>query len=376
MIIPTCPARSAAATFVRDHVALRVEAWERERAAPFAEVRALGRAGLLPAAEDAAGRLELADALGRAGSLGTAATLLHAVGAPLLLLDRHAGPAVQARVLTPMLAGEAVGCVAWAREGDGVRAQRLGESGGLRLDGVLGAVLNAPGADWVIVPLELVPGAGTGALAVVSLADPGVSIVPRGAVGLHAAALGEVRLDGCLVDPAQRVFAAGAPGIAGALAEERLLLATAVVAAAEEVLRRTLAFAGTRAFGPGRVLGDQQAVRHRLADLMADLEIAAAFAGEAADACLRDALAPPRAAALMLVTVDAALRVAEGCMQLMGARGFMADHPASHLYRDLLSVGLLAAGDPGALERAAAEDLRAVSAPPAHHFESAFGVPA
>jgi alkylation response protein AidB-like acyl-CoA dehydrogenase len=186
-------------------------------------------------------------------------------------------------------------------------------------------------------------------------------------VGLRAAALAEVRLDGCVVD-AECVLPAGAAEMDAALAEERLLLATAVVAAADRVMRGTLAFAATRSFGPGQVLGDQQAVRHRLADLMADLEIAAAFGREGAGDLLRGALAPARAAAVMLVAMDAGRRIAEGCMQLMGARGFMADHPAARLYRDLLAVGLLAAGDPGALERAAAEGFEAASAsaaPPA-----------
>lgn len=355
-----------AAAFVRDRVAPHAEAWERERTAPLAEARALGRAGLLPAPDDAAGRLELAGTLGRAGSLGAAATLLHAAGAPLLLLHRHAGPALREQVLAPALAGETIGCVAWPG-GSEVEARR-GGADGTRLDGTLRAVLNVPGAEWMLVPVA-------GGLAVVRPADAGVLVEGRRAVGLRAAALGEVRLDGCVVDPA-RVFAVGAAELDAALAEERLLLATAVVAAAERVLRGTLAFAGTRSFGPGQVLGGQQAVRHRLADLMADLEIAAAFGREGAGALLRGALAPSRAAALMLVAVDAGRRIAEGCMQLMGARGFMADHPAATLYRDLLSVDLLAAGDPGALERGAAEGLRAPVLPASTIGRPAFAHPA
>ena len=352
----TASATSALAAFVHEHVAPHTEAWERERAAPFAAARALGRAGLLPSPDDAAGRLALADVLGRVGSLGVAATLLHTCGAPLRLLGRLAGPALRERVLASALAGETIGCVAWPAENSGVRAERVAGTGVLRLDGVLPAVLNAPGADWMLVPLTIDGGRTIDALAVVSISDDAVSVVARRAVGLHAAALGEVRLDGCVVDAAD-VIAIRPADLHAALAEERLLLAAALGAVAERVMRGTLAFAGARAFAPGQVLGDQQAVRHRLADLMADVEIAGAFQREAADAHLRGALSPARAAALMLVAVDSARQIAEGCMQLMGARGFMEDHPAARLYRDVLSLGLLAAADPAALERAAAAEL-------------------
>lgn len=335
---------SAAAAFVRDQVAPHVDAWERERAAPFAAARALSTEAL-SGDVDAAGRLELARALGRAGSLGTAVTLLHAAVARRLVARRNPS-------------AEGVGCVAWPREGDAVRVLRVPATGELWLDGALRVVANVPGADWVLVPLERRAGAGIDALAMIPLSASGVAVTARRAVGLHAAALGEVRLVGCRVAPSD-VVAAKADALAAALAEERLLLSTAIVAAADEVLRQTLAFAGTREFGPDQVLGDRQAVRHTLADLLADAEIAGAFARDCADAWLAASLSSARAASLAIVAVDAGQRVAEGCMQLMGARGFMADHPASRLYRDLASVGLLAACDPAALARIAAAELRA-----------------
>lgn len=335
--------------FARELTA-RVDGWEAARSVPFAAARELCRAGIA----DLGARMELAAALGGTGSLGTAATVLHATGAPLLLLHRHGSRAARERFLAPALAGEACGAVAFA----GACTLRPHARGGWELDGSVDRVMGVAGADFVIV-LAHVHGGGD-ALVVVATEAAGVTATRRATAGLHTAALGELHFSRCRVD-AEHGFAAGAAAAAleDALADERLLLATAIVAVTARALHDALAFVGGREFGPGQLLGGQQAVRHRLADLMADHELAAAFA-RAEGAARRDGgSAPQRAAMTLLVCVEAARRVVEGCMQLQGARGFMAAHPATRAYRDLLTVGLLAAADPDALADAAAGALPA-----------------
>ncbi|HET6229939.1 MAG TPA: acyl-CoA dehydrogenase family protein [Longimicrobiaceae bacterium] len=365
---PDVPARDPRiAEVVREHVAPLADAWERERVVPYAAARALARARLLPvrahdAAEAMRRRLELAALLGRTGSLGTALTVLHAVSAPLAVLERLACGTARELFLEPARAGDACGAVAFPVDG----ARRISlrtVDGGVEMDGVVDCVAGAAGADFVLVAARFADAvdAGTGdadALVAVRTDEPGVTVDRRATVGLHTAALGPVRLERCRVDAAQvargpRVAAA----LADAAADERLLLATAVIAAMDATLRRTLAFVGTRAFGPGVVLGDQQAVRHRLADLMAEHDVAAAFQAEVAAARLIGTPDHARCAMLAIVAAEAAQKVVEGCMQLSGARGFMEDDPATRIYRDLLTLPLVPSLDPATLESEVERDV-------------------
>ncbi|HYW08306.1 MAG TPA: acyl-CoA dehydrogenase family protein [Longimicrobium sp.] len=342
---------SGSDAFARE-LAARVDGWEAARTVPFDAARELCRAGaVLPS--DFGARMELAAALGGTGSLGTAATVLHATGAPLLILQRHGSRAARERFLAPALAGDACGSVAFASDACTLRPHARG---GWELYGSLAPVASVAGADFVIV-LARVHGGGD-AMVVVATESAGVAATRRATAGLHTTALGELHFTRCRVE-AEHVWAAGAAAgaIEDVLADERLLLAVAIVAVTERALHGALAFVGGREFGPGQLLGGQQAVRHRLADLMADHELAAAFARAECAARRGGASFPERAAMTLLVSTEAARRVVEGCMQLQGARGFMADHSASRAYRDLLTIGLLA--DPDALADAAAAELPA-----------------
>jgi alkylation response protein AidB-like acyl-CoA dehydrogenase len=273
-----------------------------------------------------------------------------------VLLERLGGAELRDRLLAPALSGEFCGAVAYPEADDGFDCElRVGAGGALELHGVLTLVQGACDADWVVVTARA-PGGSPGVLLAAPLRGPGVSASRTGILGLQAAALGEVRFDGCPLAPSDVLAEAGrgAPALAESLADERRLLSAALLASADRVLGDTLIFVGARAFGPGRVLGDQQVVRHRLADLAAEHAVAAALLREAG---AEERTEPAAAVLLMLACTEACARIAEGCMQLLGARGYMADHPAARLYRDVLTLGLLAAGDPARLAHLAGEDL-------------------
>jgi alkylation response protein AidB-like acyl-CoA dehydrogenase len=352
----------ALAAFVRARVAPAATAWEEHARAPFDAGRSLLAEGIVRVggtadADGIAARLALAAEMAAVDSIGAAATLLHLTGAPLAVLGRLASPEAQARFLAPALRGGACGAVAFPRA-DADRPIVLTRRGDrFALDGIVPVALGVPGAEWIAIPARPASGGRRTVLAVVPLDAEGVSAGRIDTVGLHAAALGEVRLDGCVVEPWQVLGEAVDEVVAAALADERLLLAGVAAAAAGRCLRRTLAFVGTRALAPGQTLGDQPVVRHRLADLSADHGVAAAFHHEAAAERLHAPLSPARAAGVAWVCVGALRRVSEGCMQLLGARGFMDEHPVSRAYRDALTLPLLPALDPDALLRDAGAAL-------------------
>jgi alkylation response protein AidB-like acyl-CoA dehydrogenase len=80
----------------------------------------------------------------------------------------------------------------------------------------------------------------------------------------------------------------------------------------------------------GRPIGQFQAVKHRCADRLADLELARAAVWDAARGGARDEERLAMAAALCLAP-DAAVTAAQDCIQTLGGMGFTWEHDA-HLY--------------------------------------------
>jgi len=125
----------------------------------------------------------------------------------------------------------------------------------------------------------------------------------------------------------------------------RAMLANEQVGAARAVLDLTIGHARTR-IQFGREIGSFQAVRHRLADLHADVEMAAATARAAA--ATADWFSPDaaiRAATAASFCSETFLHVSEEAVQLHGGIGFTWEHPA-HLYLKRAKSSELVFGDP------------------------------
>ncbi|HKD87506.1 MAG TPA: acyl-CoA dehydrogenase [Streptosporangiaceae bacterium] len=104
----------------------------------------------------------------------------------------------------------------------------------------------------------------------------------------------------------------------------------------------------------GRPIGTFQAVKHLCAGMLCRAEAAAALASDAARA-IDDAPAqlPLIAAAAAAVSLDAAVEVAKGCIQVLGGIGFTWEHDA-HLYlRRALALRQLLGGSAHWRDRAA-----------------------
>jgi alkylation response protein AidB-like acyl-CoA dehydrogenase len=122
-------------------------------------------------------------------------------------------------------------------------------------------------------------------------------------------------------------------------------LAAEQVGAAERVLEMTTAYAkDRRQFG--RPIGSFQAVKHRLADMLIDVESARAAAINAASCLAADDPTLPEAAAIAKAFCsEASLSVAGAAIQLHGGIGFTWEHPA-HLYFKRAKSSQLMFGDP------------------------------
>jgi alkylation response protein AidB-like acyl-CoA dehydrogenase len=283
---------------------------------------------------------------GSALGLVETAILLEALGhaacpapyLPTVLAGRaltQAGSAAQQRRWLPAIAtGEARATVAllddgldWAPEATQTRAEPAG--GGVALSGVKQFVPWGHVADVLLVPAREAAGLS---LFLVEAASPGLTVTPR--AGMDA---GErwtaVRLAGVAVPDAARVGAAGRAGalLEGLLAWGAVGAAAIMLGAARRCLDMSVEYAKVREQF-GQPIGAFQAIRHKCADMLLEVENAHAatyYAAWAQDASAEDqALA---AAAAKAYVGDAARRVCSEAIQVHGGIGFTWEYDL-HLY--------------------------------------------
>jgi alkylation response protein AidB-like acyl-CoA dehydrogenase len=210
------------------------------------------------------------------------------------------------------------------------RAGVLGEDSvsadGDALTGTVERVVDAGAADDLLVAAR---GADGVALYAVDAAGPGVERSPLVTLDLTRPQA-TVRLSGA---PGRLV---GGPGEAERVIEHALqvgsaLLAAEQVGAGQHLLDLSVAYAKSR-LQFGRPIGSFQAVKHRLADLLVDLEHARSTAYHAVWALADGSDDPALAVSIAQATCSAALsRIAADTIQVHGGIGFTWEHQA-HLY--------------------------------------------
>ncbi|MDI2131592.1 acyl-CoA dehydrogenase family protein [Yinghuangia seranimata] len=207
---------------------------------------------------------------------------------------------------------------------------------GLVLTGAVTSVLAADRADLLVVPVVV---AGEPYLALVDGTAPGLT---RGRITTLDATrpVGPVTLDGV---PAAVVAGpdAAEAALRHALGLGAALLASEQLGVSERALEEAVNYLKVR-HQFGRPIGSYQALRHRAADLWADIAAARATARYAA-AAFADGSPDAEVAASLAQAYcgDVAVHAAEECVQMHGGIGFTWEHPA-HLYlKRAMSLSLL-----------------------------------
>ncbi len=224
---------------------------------------------------------------------------------------------------------------------DAVQLRAVPAGDGWSLDGVKVLVPDAQGVDLVLVAARTRDG---GVLVVVPTDAPGVSITPMRR--LDAQSVAEIRFDGVCVPPDARV---GEPDPARSVLTDAYDVWTALLAAdllgtAQRALEMTVDYAKER-WQFGRPIGSFQAVSHRLADVLAAVEIARGVVG---GACLAlDDGAPDagaRVSAAKAWAGDAAVAATEAAVQLHGGIGYTWELDV-HLYLRRARANAVTLGD-------------------------------
>ena len=214
-----------------------------------------------------------------------------------------------------------------------------------RLTGAVRSVAGALEADLLVVPAQTTDG-----VALYLVESSAATVEPVVSLDM-ARQVADVTLDGAtgqlVLDDSEAVVRSALLVGAGLLASEQ-------VGIARWCLQETVAYLKVRKQF-GRVVGGFQALKHRLADLYAEVESASATARYAAAAIAAGEDVPIAARVAAAYCSDIAVHAGEEAVQLHGGIGMTWEHP-THLYLKKAKADQIAFGTAGA-HRAALADL-------------------
>jgi alkylation response protein AidB-like acyl-CoA dehydrogenase len=249
---------------------------------------------------------------------------------------KRAGSEAQNQALLPKIAaGEMIATVAWMEPSglwgaDGISMAARKRGNGFTLDGVKLFVNDGHIADCMLVAART---GGRGVtLFAIETSRAGISVAPLKTMD-STRKLSEVRFDRVKATAADVVGAVGDgwKTLSGIIDRGKVMIAAEMMGGAQKVLDMTVDYAKVRAQF-GRPIGSFQAVQHKCANMMIDVEGAKSAVYYAAWAVSNDVAEAPLAAALAKAAAsDAYRRVSADGIQVHGGIGFTWDHDM-HLY--------------------------------------------
>jgi alkylation response protein AidB-like acyl-CoA dehydrogenase len=339
--------------FLAKEVAPHHEAWERDGLVPRELFAAAGEHGFVapqvPEAYGGAGvddfrfNVVVNEEVSRAGltGFGLGLTLHNDICLPYFLA--YCDDEQKQRWLPGIASGELITAVAMTEPGIGsdlasmsTRAMRDGER--YVVDGAKTFITNGINADLVITAVKTDPAQRHRgiSLLVVEGDTPGFG---RGRnldkLGLHAQDTAELHFAEADVPVANRLGdeGAGFGYLVSNLAQERLSIAIAAVAAAAGALEWTLAYVKERqAFG--QPVGAFQHSRFTLAEVKTEIDLGQVFLDRCVELLGEGRLSVEDAAEAKWWCTEMQGRVMDRCLQLHGGYGYMAEYPISRAYAD------------------------------------------
>jgi len=264
---------------------------------------------------------------------------------------RHGTEELIRRYVAPSVAGRSVGALAITEPDTGsdvaaIRTTAVRDGEHWVVNGTKTFITN--GADGDFYTLAVRTGGTSGAAGISLLAvdaeTQGDEARSLDKLGWRCSDTAELVFEDARV-PATRLIGRAGEGFAmimEAFPLERLSSAAIAVGSADVALETTLAYlASRRAFGKG--LDRLQALRHRLADLAAELEAGRQLTYHTAWLLGRGEPAIRESSMAKLVCAELGKRIAAECVQLHGGYGFMEEYPAARFHRDA-AAGTIAGG--------------------------------
>ncbi len=345
--------RSTARDFVEREVTPNVGKWESEGRVDKEMFRKAGGAGLLgmavPAEHGGGGvtdfrfNVVVGEELMRGDAMasGMCITLHNDVCLPYFidLCDEEQ----RGRWMPGLVSGELMSAIAMTEPGAGsdlagIKTTAVRDGEVYVVNGSKTFITNGLNSDLVITVVKTNPEERHSGMTLLVLED-GMEGFSRGRnlekIGLHAQDTAELFFHDVRVPVSNRLGEEGMGFVylMENLPQERLSLAVGSVAHAEAAFEWTLAYVKEReAFG--QPIGTFQTVKHEMAEMRTELDIARTYVDRQVLALNAGELSAEEAAKAKWWVTELEKRVIDRCLQLFGGWGYMEEYPIAKAYRD------------------------------------------
>jgi acyl-CoA dehydrogenase len=253
---------------------------------------------------------------------------------------------LKAEYLSKAISGEKIGALAISEPAAGsnvagltMTAKREGDF--YVLNGSKTFITNGVYADFIVTACQTETGLS---LIVVDGNSEGLTRAPLEKMGWHCSDTGELAFQEVKV-PAKNIIAEEGQGfyhIMTCFQLERLIMAIMAVAGMEECIAITMKYMQEReAFG--KPISKYQVLRHKIADLVTELEVAKVFTYHTCEMHANGEFAVKECSMAKLFTTELAKKLIDECLQMFGGYGYMESFPLARMYRDA-RVGTIAGG--------------------------------
>lgn len=284
----------------------------------------------------------LLEELQKINSGGFAAAIWAHVYLAMTHLNKNANEAQKKAYLIPSVHGEKIGCLGVTEPFGGsdvagmrTTAEKKGDT--YIVNGSKTFITNGVYGDYIILAAKTDPAAGNKGISIfiVDRNSPGVSANKLNKLGWRASDTAELAFDNVEV-PAANLMGEEGKGftfIMEAFALERLVMGVNAHARAEYTLDYALQYMSEReAFG--QPINKFQALRHRLVDLYADMELCKFYNYGVVAKLDKGEYAVKEATISKLKSTKMADDVAYDCLQFLGGYGYIEDYPMARMLRD------------------------------------------
>lgn len=206
---------------------------------------------------------------------------------------------------------------------------------GFRLNGIKSGVVRGAECEMFIVGAEL---DGEPRLFIVEANTKGVGVADDPSMGLRAASLGRLSLDGVVVP--ESALLGTADDYRDCIRLSRIAWAGLALGTAKAVLDYTSDYVKTRqAFG--EPIAHRQAVAFKVADIAIELEGMRLVTLRAASRAEQGKSFAREAALARKLTAEYGMRIGTDGVQLLGGHGYVKEHPVERWYRDLRAIAVM-----------------------------------
>jgi alkylation response protein AidB-like acyl-CoA dehydrogenase len=345
--------RGAVREFVQREVVPNVPKWEAQGIVDKDMFRKAGAAGLLGMAipeEHGGGGVDdfrfnavvVEELIGAdAMASGMCITLHNDVVLPYFL--GLSTPEQAARWLPGMASGDLMGAIAMSEPGAGsdlagIKTTAVRDGDSYVVNGSKTFITNGINSDLVVTAVKTSPEAGHAGMSLLVI-EEGMPGFTRGRnlekIGLHAQDTAELFFDDVRV-PVENLLGEEGRGfyhLTDNLPQERLSLAVGAMAHARAAFGWTLDYVkDRRAFG--QPVGSFQAIKHQMAELATEIDVAQAYVDAQITTLNRGELTAEEAAKAKWWVTEMENRVIGRCLQMFGGWGYMEEFPIARAFRD------------------------------------------